>query len=112
MEAFLPEIQSHLTDIDCIIKVFVTREKTPSSSSSPPLELEESTNNIRLQLTNGKRPDHHALLKEIQCKYPTNDIALGVCAHDETIQQCGNIARDVSNEQSVWSIRCERFEFS
>ena len=111
MEAFLPEFQSHLTDIDCIIKVFVTREKSSSSSSSA-LELDESIINTRLQLTNGERPNHSALLKEIQFKYPTNNIALGVCAHDETIQQCGNIARGFSNEQSIWSIRCERFEFS
>ncbi|KAG2223143.1 hypothetical protein INT45_005699 [Circinella minor] len=108
LEAFLPQFQSHLTGIDCTIKVFITREETPSA---PPLELEEFTNNIVLQLTNGERPNHFTLLKEIQRKYPTNDIALGICAHDETIQQCGNIARGLSNEQSIWSIRCERFEF-
>ncbi|KAI7856023.1 hypothetical protein BDC45DRAFT_533915 [Circinella umbellata] len=108
LEAFLPEFQSHLTSIDCTIKVFITREKTPPL---PPLELEEYTNNIGLQLTNGERPNHFTLLKEIHRKYPTNDIALGICAHDETIQQCGNIARGLSNKQSIWSIRCERFEF-
>ncbi|KAI9497814.1 hypothetical protein BDB00DRAFT_541228 [Zychaea mexicana] len=102
-EAFLPELQSHLTDIDYTINVYVTRD----SVSDPENPLPSFSG---LELTKG-RPDHGTLLRDIHRKYPTTDTALGVCAHDETIQRCGNLARAFSTDQSVWAVRCERFEF-
>ena len=102
LDALLAEFQDHLTDIDCILKIYLTRDNSP--------DLENAVPSIKgMQLAKG-RPDYATLLREIHCENPTTDVALGICAHSEAILKCGNMARAFSNEQSKWAVRCERFE--
>ncbi|KAI8391725.1 uncharacterized protein BYT42DRAFT_597124 [Radiomyces spectabilis] len=58
-------------------------------------------------------PEYYALFKELQMQDSDySQVALGVCAHNETISLCGNLARsaEFSNSQTLWTVHSERFQ--
>lgn len=58
------------------------------------------------------RPDYPALLESIRLKHDGIDVALGLCAHEKSVQVCGNSARSsrFSNGKAYWNVKCERFD--
>ncbi|ORX61340.1 hypothetical protein DM01DRAFT_1120621 [Hesseltinella vesiculosa] len=59
------------------------------------------------------RPLYTKLLNDIRLKHPKVNVLLGLCAHDDTIATCGNLARSskFSHPHAFWKVKTERFEF-
>ncbi|KAI9311006.1 hypothetical protein BX666DRAFT_2032495 [Dichotomocladium elegans] len=92
----LDALKHELVYTQCTMKVFVTRQDV--------LDLED--NHVFISVG---RPDYESLFRDIREEYPNVDIGLGVCAHNETIRTCGNIARRHNNAKSIWVVKNECF---
>lgn len=107
LESFLPEFQDSLSQVcGSNLHVFLTRRQ--DSDIEDPLLSPMGG----VQITKG-RPNYATLLEDVRVRHPSTDVVLGICAHNETIRLCSNVARSArySNGQSMWTLRCERFEF-
>ncbi|ORZ15343.1 hypothetical protein BCR42DRAFT_416901 [Absidia repens] len=58
------------------------------------------------------RPNYTSLLESIRLKHDDKDVALGICAHEESATVCGNLARSArfSHANAYWNVRLERFD--
>ncbi|KAI8340222.1 hypothetical protein BC941DRAFT_419782 [Chlamydoabsidia padenii] len=56
------------------------------------------------------RPHYPSLMESIRTRHSDQDVALGLCVHDDSV--CANLARSkkFSHSQAVWHIRSERFD--
>ncbi|KAG0182879.1 hypothetical protein DFQ29_001578 [Apophysomyces sp. BC1021] len=74
--------------------------------------IEEGHPSIRHSHIQCGRPDYASLLEDVRSRCSQIDVALGMCAHEETIRTCGNIARSAkySHGYSQWVIHNEQFQ--
>ncbi|KAI9474075.1 MAG: hypothetical protein EXX96DRAFT_602384 [Benjaminiella poitrasii] len=87
--------------LELSIEVYVTGPSDPEESYSIP-------NNLTcIRFTASCRPNYKQLFKSIHQGRPEEDssVALGICAHEETLVKASNLALNLS-----WDIRKERFE--
>ncbi|KAI7881854.1 hypothetical protein K492DRAFT_236413 [Lichtheimia hyalospora FSU 10163] len=85
-----------LANVNCTLRVYTTRQPEP--------DMEEGFD-IRYG-----RPNYANEFDKIRQEYPNTHVALGLCAHGDTMRQCGNIARLHSHPESIWFLKQERFE--
>ncbi|CAO3591350.1 unnamed protein product [Absidia cylindrospora] len=66
---------------------------------------------LRQQYHQG-RPDYDSLLESIRLQHEDDDVALGLCAHEDSVQRCGNLARSSRFNQGkpFWNVKSERFD--
>lgn len=83
-------------NVDCTLRIYTTRQSDP--------DVEEG-----FDIRHG-RPDYTAEFEKIRQDFPNTHVALGLCAHGDTMRQCGNIARYHSHPESIWFMKQERFE--
>ncbi|KAI8086776.1 uncharacterized protein BX664DRAFT_360269 [Halteromyces radiatus] len=95
--------------------IYVTRPKTTRQQDDN--EDDEGFSSTlpstsTLQLHHG-RPHYPTVLDTIRTHHIDQDVALGICAHEDSIQICGNLARSskFSHANAFWNIKSERFEF-
>lgn len=56
------------------------------------------------------RPHYPTLMESIRSRHPSQDVAMGLCIHDDST--CANLARSkkFSHSQAVWHVHSERFD--
>ncbi|CAO3593024.1 unnamed protein product [Absidia cylindrospora] len=84
---------------------------TSSSTMAGSNTSQQHDRNCHYQYHQG-RPNYTTLLESIRLKHDDKDVALGICAHEESATVCSNLARSArfSHANAYWNIRLEWFD--
>ncbi|CAO3622896.1 unnamed protein product [Cunninghamella echinulata] len=100
-------------------QIYITRDKddddeviTPPPTNNLHRDDEHHHQQINIKYHHG-RPNYINVLESIRSQHSQDHTILGLCAHEESIQLCGNLARSkrFNNNKSHWEVKSERFEF-
>ncbi|CAO3645077.1 unnamed protein product [Cunninghamella blakesleeana] len=108
--------QSNMMTFKLKWDIYITRENEEMMPSLPTnnhvINDEHHHQQVQINYHYG-RPNYIHTLESIRSQHQHEHTILGLCAHEESIQLCGNLARSkkFNNHHTHWEVKSERFEF-